>query len=392
MSGKNSEEERIVKLFHTAISEPDDRQGFESIKEITTLVERSKKYSDLILRPDLVDAYYIFKRENIAVKASVAEVEKFLKDSLFKTADYDFYFPIYRAKRYPDGYKIGNCVALAFEKLPQKVQEIFLKDWDSEYTLQGSGMSKEHFIVLHKESLFLSCNLKANGQGGATTKARMQCEQALDLLRIVHGTSFKINDFCFVVDKSSEVFHRLPIMELLEEKASVLYSSGSDSFICTLNDIMIAQSPTELEQKIKNAVHLFAVATSVSYPEVKFVILCSAMEAMLLSSGDKDYLGWKLAERAAFLLEPKAKRESTAKEVADLYNMRSRFVHQDAKDEPITSADYSSIENVMLNVLLRLIEMRKRGYTRVSKCKNAQLSIADYVDMVKYSGVGDIIL
>jgi len=62
----------------------------------------------------------------------------------------------------------------------------------------------------------------------------------------------------------------------------------------------------------------------------EFALLVFALEAML--GGDKDYLGWKFAERTAFLISSPTKRKETYRKVCELYGKRSGFVHRAKKN------------------------------------------------------------
>lgn len=105
----------------------------------------------------------------------------------------------------------------------------------------------------------------------------------------------------------------------------------------------------------------------------------------MLTQSDRDYLGWKLAERIAFLLSKPSKRQETSKSVTDLYNKRSRFVHQDEQSAKykITESDYRTIGDMLLKTIWKLIELKKKGYTHLQKA--GKRSVVDYINKLKFA-------
>jgi hypothetical protein len=90
------------------------------------------------------------------------------------------------------------------------------------------------------------------------------------------------------------------------------------------------QQNNEIYQKIAKAIRMYGTAVSIGKLDVKFVLLVFALESLL--GGDKDYVGWVLAERTAFLISSPAERLQTYNKVCELYGKRSGFVHQAKKN------------------------------------------------------------
>ena len=67
-----------------------------------------------------------------------------------------------------------------------------------------------------------------------------------------------------------------------------------------LSSVVTYQNNNELGKKLWNALRLLGIATSINYFDVKFTLLASALEALVMTKSDKDNISYKLAERIAF--------------------------------------------------------------------------------------------
>ena len=114
---------------------------------------------------------------------------------------------------------------------------------------------------------------------------------------------------------------------------------------------------SDVEGRIINAIDLHGLSDSNTPFHIRFVLCIMALESLVLHESDKDYLGWKLAEKICFLLgghinlrDPLRvishlseksgnalikSRESLFYIIKDLYNKRSRFAYTGLRNEKI---------------------------------------------------------
>ena len=138
-----------------------------------------------------------------------------------------------------------------------------------------------------------------------------------------------------------------------------------------------------------------------------------ALECLVLDVSDKDYLGWKLAEKICFLLGGRINlkdplriisyfseksgntliksRESLFYQIKDLYNKRSRFAHTGLRSEKnfhISPEDYSTALVVLQLTIERLFELEKNGITHIQKKGKESFdenSLDSFIEKLKFS-------
>ena len=65
-----------------------------------------------------------------------------------------------------------------------------------------------------------------------------------------------------------------------------------DQMVREITKMGINKHTSELEKRVLNAIDIFGLSDDATALEI----------TLLLSEGDKDYLGWKLSEKVAFLV------------------------------------------------------------------------------------------
>ncbi len=103
------------------------------------------------------------------------------------------------------------------------------------------------------------------------------------------------------------------------------YDPKTNDWLMKLSSIVTHQNNNEIEKKLWNALRLLGVATSIDYPDVKFTLLASALEALVMTGSDKDNIGYKLAERIAFLIAiPDQRLKSIIKDLVSSTKMKNK--------------------------------------------------------------------
>lgn len=75
-----------------------------------------------------------------------------------------------------------------------------------------------------------------------------------------------------------------------------------DQMVREITKMGINKHTSELEKRVLNAIDIFGLSDDATALEIRFLLSVIALEGLLLSEGDKDYLGWKLSEKVAFLV------------------------------------------------------------------------------------------
>jgi hypothetical protein len=133
------------------------------------------------------------------------------------------------------------------------------------------------------------------------------------------------------------------------------YSEDLHGFALTiLSDISSKPNPSKLEKKILRGIEIFGLSQSTQNKDIRFIILISALETILLTKTDKDYLSLKLAEKSAFIIEEEGlDRLRIYKLVKGLYGKRSGLVHEGNRD--IEVRDLDKLEDLIRTVIFHLI-------------------------------------
>lgn len=166
---------------------------------------------------------------------------------------------------------------------------------------------------------------------------------------------------------------------------SRLRSPEAEERLRKLSRMSLEVSPSRLEQKVLQAVQIYGLARLSRRPQIRFIFLIASLESLLLSKHDRDYLGKKLAEKAAFLLENEyEKRLDLYKFMKKSYRRRSTLVHEgDLRIEP---KDLLTIQHVFRQLAFKLIEL-SASYEKMEQKSHAEdkEGVEDYIHQLKFS-------
>ena len=152
-----------------------------------------------------------------------------------------------------------------------------------------------------------------------------------------------------------------------------------------LSNISQKNIPTDLEKKILQAIQIFWLSRLSYKIEIRFLMIVSALESLLLTEKDRDYIGLKLSEKTAFLIENEPKRRyELFKIMKKFYTKRSKLVHAGKKD--VEKKDLAIIENIFLNLTLKLLELSQK-YTKMEQKSHEQdqEGVEDYIEFLKFN-------
>ncbi|MCJ7424381.1 HEPN domain-containing protein [Candidatus Bathyarchaeota archaeon] len=380
-------EEELIKrslgLFH------DMKNGIEQEKLVKQARDIFKVIEDSPLEKSISfdDVEDVFRMTSVSLDKALQSIsdEEFViyfKSEVLTTKTYDFFFPVYCFYGFPNGFKLGYSTAIDFDRMPPEIREYFGFLWEHRFTIDTEyHRTKDEYITLKKRTAFVHLIVKANGHFKAIENARSLAEDALHIIRFLYQINLNIIDIRYKIreNKNEGGIEGIAVLPFV---GGANFSKFLEEHIPILTDIFTKSNPNEIEKKIRNALRIFGIQKSMSNDQVRFVLLITCLESLLMTASDRDYILWKLAEQAAFFLG--GDRRETNEYVRSAYGKRSAFVHgSTSKDGLVTRSDIDSAEELAVGLVWKLIDFMKKGYTSIQKHNNAK-SIDEYIEEAKF--------
>ena len=128
------------------------------------------------------------------------------------------------------------------------------------------------------------------------------------------------------------------------------------------SEIETKENPSELEKTVSTFGRLYSKVALTPDPIEKLIYALSAIESTLLKN-DTESIQQNLAERMAFLLETELnKRKNVIKNVKNVYQIRSRYLHHGLPSDDISQLSYFLIN--VLNLFFNLLSLTKKFQTK----------------------------
>lgn len=157
------------------------------------------------------------------------------------------------------------------------------------------------------QNYYMQIQVKSIGQHKARGEAVFQLKRNVNILKFVYDMqnyqhlfqSPSPFDYCCEVDKIGFIDS-----ELATEFSRSPIIGRQDIFdkISEINEITNNPNREDIDNRILNAIDVFGMIEDSMPLNVRFMLCTIALEGLLLSDDDKDYLNWKLAEKLTFLL------------------------------------------------------------------------------------------
>ncbi len=165
------------------------------------------------------------------------------------------------------------------------------------------------------------------------------------------------------------------------------YYPKQEKFLDRLSEISTKENPSQLELKVLRALDMFWLSQLTPKKEVEFLLLISTQESLLLTGQDRDYLGLKLAEKTAFLLESDENlRIKTDKSMKKMYSLRSGLIHSGKRK--IDNNDLVQLKSYVYRTLLKIIDLSSKYYKMERKTKDSDSEgIDDLILHLKFGGL-----
>ena len=194
-------------------------------------------------------------------------------------------------------------------------------------------------------------------------------------------------DFFYTVNSCEEVRsgldgrYELPFESIIGSKEIIQRTN-------ILTNIFVNPNPNEIELKIRNALRIYRLQQPVADDPIKFLLLVTCFESLLMTKSDRDYILWRLAEKVTFILAETIKDVSMQEInsfIKEAYTKRSAFVHGNTNtNETITYSDTTRLDVFFYELVWTIINnFLKKGYTQIQKAKDRK-SIDDYIERKKF--------
>lgn len=337
---------------------------------------------------------------------------------------YDFYFRVGSLYGFMTGYQIGRGSIYQFKDLPIGIRQNFFHP-----LMHGTTVSKhpntERIEKNQENERFLHFRVESVGSYKAREKAILELKRTISILKLIYlwQTSYLVESTFssyeyHVIDSKHRIVETNPVPVI--GRNPIVRSPSLDRMIGYLTNITKKDNRTELEDRIVNAIDTFGMIEDNTPLRIRFLLCIISLEGLLLGKGDKDYLGWKLAEKIAFLLGDSPKwltfaynvsnedksiasekliaeklaesRRKLAAHIRESYEKRSAFAHANGKgrtrkkEKEITVTDFNNSSMILRLAIEKLTELARSGFTHLSKENNQDTHYIDkYVDDLKYN-------
>ena len=378
---------KALEIFHKVKEGVESEEFSRQVCELFKVVENTP-LKKLITLEDLRwalrdDMFFHFDR-TIRTTSDEDFIARF-KYTILTSKTYDFYIPIYCLYEFPKNIKLGFSTVVDFRDLPIDIQDYFTTYWGHRFTIDREyHHTKEEYVNLKKRSVFIHLETKANGTGKAIENARDSAEDALHVVRFLYQINFNIVDLRYKM-RDNENAGGMEGIAGLPFIGGANYTKHFEKSFGVLTEIFTKANPNEIERKIINAVRIFGIQAAITNVQVRFVLLVASLESLLMIENDKDYILWKLAEKAAYVLG--RNKRAVNEHVKKAYRKRSAFVHGSTEEKEIaTENDIEEIQMLVTGLVWRLVEFLKNGYTQIQK-KEGVKSINEYIEESKFGKV-----
>jgi len=363
--------------------EKGSRKLSDHIYKIYTKIREIGNFSEYVNQQDFHDGVWFFS-DYAYTPFSKKEFFEKIEEGIFSTNLYEFYFPIPGIHNFPTGLKIGYCESIEYSKMPVDIQSHFEMNWKIAYKWNKEIYHLENDFLNHRKK-FLFLKLVVNGIRHTKTmeKAERMVDESLHILRYVYQIDIQPFDYLYKKIGSKSIGGIRGFASAIRN-----FSAGYDPRLhadfVEFTRIFTGTKLTNLEERIKNTIIAFGISTSVRYKPVRLSILCSSLEALVLDKSDRDYLGWKLAERVTFLIKMKKKRSEVNRDIVDLYNKRSIFMHQKSDTaNAVSEYDIQYAEFLVFNTMRKFFELKRSGYEVLVRTKGKK-SIMEWIEAKKF--------
>ena len=316
---------------------------------------------------------------------------------------------------FPDGYILGLCELHSFTQLSQQIQTQISSEWKYRYESEKNiylVRSFDEYQERKRRETYFCLGVQALGNGKAIEKATRLANQGLNILKCFYPLEHapRLVACHYKVGASSGAVREERFIWGWHNHWT---DKEIEGYLRIVNDFVRKGTDDEIARRCLSAIDIYGMMEGQTPIELRFLVSVMATERLLLGRDDKDFLGWKLREKAAILLGdtpgwleeylgkiPKdaltaeecnesraAARADLAKKVGTIYEKRSGLVHQDEGETRVTEDDFSLASMLFRWSLHRIVRLyAEKGIRRISKKSTVDLESLDgFIESMKYS-------
>jgi len=366
------------------------RRVFNSFKDIPNK-ENDANNEDI---RDVID-WASFSLKKPLGEIAKEEFTSYLDSKLFSSPrDFDFYFRIGETSGFTDGYTVGNGKLYPFNKLPSSIQKHLRTQFphrlDEDRAYGGEKLGD--YVKRREQEWYLHIQVQSVGYHKAREKAIVNAKRNVNILKLIYGPHGSLSDydiqspFDYLVQMKGAT---RPGGGYQRKRGRVFFSriDDLDEIVSDITSIINSKNPTDLDKRILNVIDVFGLIDDLTPLHVRFLLCIVSLENLLLD--ERDYLGWKLAEKMSYLVgdsrawfgtyhniefeDPKQKltdtfiKENIARTrialdrtIRTFYDKRSGFAHGGLETNPskrITVNDYNLASSLLMWTVEKLLEL-----------------------------------
>lgn len=270
------------------------------------------------------------------------------------------FIPLQELEGFPEGYELGNSRISLFENLPKELKVRIEEEYGFRYKIRDdteNTLNLEDYKNIHISKHWIHRKLDGIGYYKLNDEMYEKISTDLNILRISCGEHASIaldhNEFFFFYPDTKFCIAQI-------NRDSVFYTEVIGEDTKSLNELFSKDNKSDIDNRIIISLNIYALQTTITKIEVKFVLMISALEGLLLS--DKDYIGKKLSEKVAFLIgKDKSERISVYDKMKTFYDKRSSFTHQNIRERnKITEPDFQYLSNIFVRTVGKILELERK--------------------------------
>ena len=281
------------------------------------------------------------------------ELAQFI-DSLTKEKSYKAFLFIPKIIEFPAGESFGSIKTITRDEVVFEHNEGF---WE-----HFAYIKTQYADVTEDNGLWLACTFTSRIHYNLRGELEKSLQTFLGIVSVLmYGFPISEKSLIGVIIGNNRLEHIAP--DIIGSKNLVpgwaRFHPPRHQNVDQVKQVLAKQKNTELERKLVLSSKMYWLALQSSSPEVTFIALISALESLLLSESDRDYIGLKLSEKVTFLMADEQKvRLDIYKRMKKYYNMRSALVHgKPGKAVVVERADVETVKQIFTAVFEKVLSM-----------------------------------
>ena len=375
-----------------------------TVDELFQEIEKIPTLKDVFTWHDIFEIFnhpisLKMKEELYKIKNKKQLIDYVNKYVLTQIDTFNFYFKFGMKGDFRNGFQLGDGVFYSLDRIPTKTRKFIRSHMLYENARKHYPTIKnKDWLRLRKRDSYMCIQVNAIGIQKAEEKAIAKLRKNHNILKLIVGNNVRTDrpstPFNFCLETTSR--HNGLISDEFETRFTIHKPRFSNDYIKKINLIFNKKNPTELEQRILNAIDIYGQIEPDTPLNIRFLLCIIGLESLLLGKDDRDYLGTKIAEKISFLLAgvkwwqkeiykiPFHKysaindafvkkhlfdsRIKLNQKIKEFYGKRSQIAHSglSSSNKPITENDYIWSANFLRWSIELILPMTKK-YVRMAK-------------------------